>query len=159
MEVQDGASETMRNAVERFEMWPEAIIQEHSKDVTVEAGAEEKRSRRLLDVTVKNFNQVFGGASFARIYFGGFAEDVITDFAVDDFDQQAVNGATAGRDLLQHSGALTLLFERGADAFDLALDAIDTGEKFAAFLNGMCHLFSLDVLRICLLIYYTLYSI
>jgi hypothetical protein len=32
----------MRNAVERFEMRPEAIIQENSKDVTIQAGTEEK---------------------------------------------------------------------------------------------------------------------
>ena len=42
IEVQEGASETMRNAVERFEMRPEAIIQENSKDVTIQAGTEEK---------------------------------------------------------------------------------------------------------------------
>jgi hypothetical protein len=152
MEVQDGASETMRNAVERFEMWPGAIIQENSKDVTAKAGAEEKRSRRLLDVTMKNLNQVFGGTSFARVYFGGFAEDVITDFAVNDFDQQAVDGAPAGRDLLQHCGAFAFLFERGTDAFDLALDTIDASEKFATFLNGVSH-------KNLQLTYYTGYSI
>jgi hypothetical protein len=42
IEVQEGASETMRNAVERFEMRSEAIIQENSKDVTNQAGTEEK---------------------------------------------------------------------------------------------------------------------
>jgi hypothetical protein len=31
MEVQDGASETMRNSTERFAFWPGAIIHEHSK--------------------------------------------------------------------------------------------------------------------------------
>ena len=107
IEVQDGASETMRNAVDCFEMRPEAIIQENSKDGTAQAGG---RRERLLDVTMKNFNQVFGGARFAGIYFGGLAEDVVADFAVNDFDQQAVHSATAGRDLLQHRGAVTVLF-------------------------------------------------
>ena len=45
IEVQDGASETMRNPVERFEMWPGAIIEQNSKDVTRQAGAEEKNAR------------------------------------------------------------------------------------------------------------------
>ena len=31
IEVQDGASETMRNAVDCFEMWPEAIIRRIAK--------------------------------------------------------------------------------------------------------------------------------
>ncbi len=35
IEVQDGASETMRNPVERFEMWPAAIVQQNSKDVKI----------------------------------------------------------------------------------------------------------------------------
>ena len=42
IEVQEGASETMRSPVERFEMWPGAIIQENSKDVKLQVGAEEK---------------------------------------------------------------------------------------------------------------------
>jgi hypothetical protein len=94
---------------------------------------------------VENFHQVFGGARFAGIYFGGLAEDVVTDFAVNNFDQQAVDGTAARGDLLQHRGALTFLFEGGADAFDLAFDAIDASEKFTAFLNGVCHLSSLVV--------------
>jgi hypothetical protein len=32
----------MRNPVERFEMWPAAMIQQNSKDVTLQAGAAEK---------------------------------------------------------------------------------------------------------------------
>ena len=44
-------------------------------------------SGRLLDITMKNLNQVFGGASFAGVNFGSLAEDVITNFAVDNFDQ------------------------------------------------------------------------
>jgi hypothetical protein len=54
---------------------------------------------------MKNFNQVFGGASFAGIHFRGFAEDVVTDFAVNDFNQQAIDGAAARGNLLQHRGA------------------------------------------------------
>jgi hypothetical protein len=42
IEVQDGASETMRNPVERLEKWPGTIIQQNSKDVKIQAGAEEK---------------------------------------------------------------------------------------------------------------------
>jgi hypothetical protein len=32
MEVQDGASETMRNSTERFALWRVAMIHENSKD-------------------------------------------------------------------------------------------------------------------------------
>jgi hypothetical protein len=35
IEVQDGASETMRNPADLFEMRPAAIIQENSKDVKI----------------------------------------------------------------------------------------------------------------------------
>jgi len=38
------------------------------------------------------------------------------DFAVDDFDEQAVDGAAAGGDLLEDVGALALVLDSGADA-------------------------------------------
>jgi hypothetical protein len=36
----------------------------------------------LLDVAMKNLDEVFGGACFAGIHFGGFAENVRVDFAI-----------------------------------------------------------------------------
>ena len=43
-------------------------------------------SSGLFDITMKNLNQVFGGASFAGVHFGSLAEDVITNLAVNNFD-------------------------------------------------------------------------
>ena len=92
MEVQDGASETIRNATERFALWRGAMTHENSKHESKGAGNRQNRcnaglvAQRLFDITMKNLNQVFGGASFARVHFGSLAEDVITNFAVNDFD-------------------------------------------------------------------------
>jgi hypothetical protein len=145
MEVQDGASETMRNATEGCALWRGAMTDENSKRQSKRRGIGENRSsagfvaQRLFDITVKNLNQVFGSARFAGVHFGGLAEDMITNFAVNDFDKQTIDGAAARGNLLQHRGALALLFQSGADTFDLAFDAVDTSEKFAAFLDGVGH--------------------
>src|SRR5579863_5800467 len=99
----------------------------------------EKRMPGSLDIAMENLDEILGGAGFAGIDFGGFAENVETDFAVDDFDQQAVDGAAAGGNLLQDGGALAVFLERRADAFDLAFDAVDASQELAAFLHGMGH--------------------
>src|SRR5713101_1954483 len=95
---------------------------------------------------MEDFDQVFGGAGFARVDFGGFAENVKADLAVDDFDQQTVDSAAAGGDLLKYGGALAILFESGANALDLAFDAIDASQQLAAFLHGVGHHSSVDIL-------------
>ena len=71
----------------------------------------------LFDVAVEDGDEVFGGLGFAGIEFGVFAEDVEADFAVDDFNEQAIDGTAAGGDLLEDVGAFALFLDSGANAF------------------------------------------
>src|SRR5215470_5101254 len=107
---------------------------------------------RSFDVAVENFNQIFGGSGFARIHLGIAAEDVEADFAVDDFDQQAVDGSAAGGDLLEHVGAVAFFRNGAANTLELTLQAVDPGQQLLFFFAGVSH-------RRPSLTYYTQYSI
>jgi hypothetical protein len=102
---------------------------------------------KSLDIAMQNVQQIFGGAGFARVHSGVFAEDVEANLAVDNFHEKAIDSATACRDLLQDSGALVVVFEGAADGFDLAFDTVYAREQTAAFFSGMGHQkTSLDIL-------------
>ena len=108
--------------------------------------------RPLFDVAMQDSDQAFGGAGFAGIDFRIAAEYVEADFAVDDFDEQAVDGTAASGDLLQDIGAFAFFLDGSTDALQLTLQAIDPGEQLLFFGGGMGH-------GIPSLTYYTQYSI
>jgi hypothetical protein len=98
-----------------------------------------KQLRTLLDVAVQYLDEVFGGAGLAGIDLGILAQDVKTNLAVDNFDEQGIDGTAAGRDLLEHAGAFLFVLDGNANAFELALDAIDACQQFLFFHSSVSH--------------------
>src|SRR5215467_6928817 len=107
---------------------------------------------RSFDVAVENFDQVFCGSGFARVHLGIAAEHVEADFAIDDFDQQAVDGAATGGDLLEHVGTVAFFRNGAANTLELTLQAVDPGQQLLFLFAGVSH-------RRPSLTYYTQYSI
>src|SRR5437660_4274880 len=79
---------------------------------------------QLLDVAVQYFDKALGRLRFARIHLGVPAQHVKPNLAVDDLDEQTVDGSAASSDLLENSGAFLLLFDRDTDTLELTLKAI-----------------------------------
>src|SRR5262245_4346906 len=90
------------------------------------------------EIGMHDLDQLLGGLPPRRA--GALRIDqMLPDMVLDDLGDEAVEGAAAGRRLLEHRRAAAAFLENALDRVDLAANATQSAQQLRFFLLDMCH--------------------
>jgi hypothetical protein len=93
----------------------------------------------LLQVLVNNLDEFFGGQGLPSLRSGACIDDVFANMVFDHLGNEPVQGSTAGRCLLEDSGALIFRLDGSLDRLDLTAQPSEAIQQFGFFRRHVTH--------------------